>query len=430
MVSMAGNGEGPLETAMSKSGAELFREILRVMGDADVEDYYKAGIWKDEFMRLDLQLVYAHRKEGGAPEPTPLADIPTPEVPGGVQLGAPGSLARQLAARVAALKAGGGATAAAAASPAVTKPVEPNDGPDWLEVALKKNGAELFRELLRVMGDADEDDYTEGGAWLDDLLRLDLKLVVAHRKEGGTPSIPALKDVREPILPRSAESTIGAGVLQFGSPAGASVSPAGATLAARVAALKAAAVQGSVLAGPAPSFKPPIQIGSQPSPISISSIHTAAVSSTAVGATSAEDRLTTLFATKWKLEPARTKLILSQLSPPRRRYVIQKFQTTDVGSAAFEHLETFITECELTNAWAAAEALSASPKPAVTGRAVQIGAGVGVKRPLITAALNAAKRPCIISAAPPAAAAAPLNTIAQRLAAARAKIAADRASGG
>lgn len=60
---------------------DLFRELLRIYPTAEIEDYYKAGLWKTDCMRMDYNLIEAHRNEGGAPEPPPLEDIPVPELP-------------------------------------------------------------------------------------------------------------------------------------------------------------------------------------------------------------------------------------------------------------------------------------------------------------------------------------------------------------
>lgn len=64
-----------------KSGSELFHELLRVYSVAEVDDYFKAGQWKDELMRTDLQLVEKHRREAGAPEPPDLSEVKLPEMP-------------------------------------------------------------------------------------------------------------------------------------------------------------------------------------------------------------------------------------------------------------------------------------------------------------------------------------------------------------
>jgi len=66
---------------LSKTGSELFHELLRVYSVAEVDDYFKAGQWKDELMRTDLQLIEKHRREAGAPEPPDLSEVKLPEMP-------------------------------------------------------------------------------------------------------------------------------------------------------------------------------------------------------------------------------------------------------------------------------------------------------------------------------------------------------------
>lgn len=67
---------------LAKTGAELFKELLRVYPVAEVEDYYKGsgatGQWKDDIIRLDLQMMYAHTREAGAPYPPKLEDVVLP----------------------------------------------------------------------------------------------------------------------------------------------------------------------------------------------------------------------------------------------------------------------------------------------------------------------------------------------------------------
>jgi hypothetical protein len=66
-----------------KSGKELFRELLRAYPEAEYEDYFKNGQWKDDQMRIDVQLYLAHRSEAGAPEPLDLDDVKLPDLPSG-----------------------------------------------------------------------------------------------------------------------------------------------------------------------------------------------------------------------------------------------------------------------------------------------------------------------------------------------------------
>lgn len=64
-----------------KTGLELFRELKRLYSEANVEDYYKMGVWNNRILRVDWCLLDAHRKEAGAPVPPPLEDVPVPKLP-------------------------------------------------------------------------------------------------------------------------------------------------------------------------------------------------------------------------------------------------------------------------------------------------------------------------------------------------------------
>eukprot|EP00929_Paragymnodinium_shiwhaense_P015458 TRINITY_DN123551_c0_g1_i1.p1 TRINITY_DN123551_c0_g1~~TRINITY_DN123551_c0_g1_i1.p1 ORF type:complete len:330 (-),score=73.14 TRINITY_DN123551_c0_g1_i1:390-1379(-) len=68
----------PDEEVLAKSGSELFQEFKRVYAEADIDDYYKNGLWKDDLLKLDYKLMVAHRSEAGAPEPPALKDIVKP----------------------------------------------------------------------------------------------------------------------------------------------------------------------------------------------------------------------------------------------------------------------------------------------------------------------------------------------------------------
>lgn len=65
--------------ALAKTGPELFRELLRVYTMADVEDYCKNGVWQDAQMKVDMQLIEAHRKEAGSEDPPPIDEVVLPE---------------------------------------------------------------------------------------------------------------------------------------------------------------------------------------------------------------------------------------------------------------------------------------------------------------------------------------------------------------
>mmetsp|Transcript_32974 Transcript_32974/g.60369 ORF Transcript_32974/g.60369 Transcript_32974/m.60369 type:complete len:141 (-) Transcript_32974:61-483(-) len=67
-----------------KEGVDLFREILRLMPDAQPQDYIRSGVWQNETMKMDMEILECHRAEAGAPAPRPLEEVPMPKVPPGV----------------------------------------------------------------------------------------------------------------------------------------------------------------------------------------------------------------------------------------------------------------------------------------------------------------------------------------------------------
>lgn len=69
------------ESIKGKGGVELFRELLRHLPTIIVEDYYKNGVWQNELMKLDLEIVVCHRVGAGASDPIPLEEVPMPKVP-------------------------------------------------------------------------------------------------------------------------------------------------------------------------------------------------------------------------------------------------------------------------------------------------------------------------------------------------------------
>eukprot|EP00449_Zooxanthella_nutricula_P031629 CAMPEP_0198491076 /NCGR_PEP_ID=MMETSP1462-20131121/2554_1 /TAXON_ID=1333877 /ORGANISM="Brandtodinium nutriculum, Strain RCC3387" /LENGTH=75 /DNA_ID=CAMNT_0044219663 /DNA_START=120 /DNA_END=343 /DNA_ORIENTATION=+ len=69
------------EEIKGKTGPELFRELLRQLPLVNAEDYCKNGVWQNELMKLDIQILAAHRLEAGAPDPPPLSEVRMPELP-------------------------------------------------------------------------------------------------------------------------------------------------------------------------------------------------------------------------------------------------------------------------------------------------------------------------------------------------------------
>lgn len=213
-----------------------------------------------------------------------------------------------------------------------------SDAMSTTEEALAKSGPELFKELLRIYPVAEVEDYWKNGVWKDELMRADLQLIEAHRKEAGAPEPPALEDVVMPPMPKATAATT------FGSFS-------------------------------APAFNAAASLA-------VPATGTPATAGTAV----AELRLIALFVAKWKLEPTQSKALLAKMLPHRRRYVIQHFKTTVEGEDATKALEEYIAECEKSNAWGNAPPVqvAVAPRP-IAPRPVALGTplmSVGVKRPL------------------------------------------------
>eukprot|EP00438_Fugacium_kawagutii_P012266 Skav216882 [mRNA] locus=scaffold1042:523371:523826:+ [translate_table: standard] len=71
----------------------------------------------------------------------------------------------------------------------------------FLEEALQKSDADLFKELFRVYPLAVVDDYYRFGQWQNALMQMDLQLFLAHLEESGAPEPPPLDQLTLPVLP-------------------------------------------------------------------------------------------------------------------------------------------------------------------------------------------------------------------------------------
>lgn len=213
------------------------------------------------------------------------------------------------------------------------------------EEALSKSGQELFRELLRLYGTAEVEDYHKVGQWRDELMRTDLVLIEAHRKEAGAPDPPELDEVIMPEMP-----SVGGGFLGGGLSA---LIGAGAPIAAGGLAASLGQAGGHV----------------------------------------AELRLIALFVSKWKLDPAKSKALLAKLSPQGRRHIITNFKITGSGDATLE-LDKYIAECERDGSLANAAAVTvAAAQPAV-----QPAGPVISPRPPLSVVMAGMKRPLMVPA--------------------------------
>jgi len=211
----------------------------------------------------------------------------------------------------------------------------------------KTDHMELFKEIYRLYPTADPEDYYKQGAWRNDVMKTDLLLLEAHRREAGAPDVPDLDDIKVPA-PQNPFAEV---------PAFMHVAKAEA---ASPTADKPAGAVPQVFAGAA----------------------AAAANSTPV----VEIRLIALFVAKWKLDPATAKTALAKLTAPHRRFIIQNFKTTQTGMEATKDLENFITECEVTKEWdqetpagAPAAAATTAPTPAATAAAAEKKEDVSVE---------------------------------------------------
>lgn len=110
--------------------AAIFAELKKLIPTVQADDYKKNGVWQEEIMKLDAELVRRHREEAGAPEvQTTLEEYvaPAPDVWEKKTLAVAGNLAASLAAAKAAQAAQAAKAATAATNglpagmPAVAK---------------------------------------------------------------------------------------------------------------------------------------------------------------------------------------------------------------------------------------------------------------------------------------------------------------------
>jgi len=259
------------------------------------------------------------------------------------------------------------------------------------EEILAKKGADLFRELVRVYSVAELEDYFKAGIWKEDLIKADLQLVWAHRREAGAPDPPDLEEVPMPEVPKfmAVLGTMGVRPVVPGGVITGAVRPPGSAMVPPVR--------------PAGTPISPVQ----PAKAGVVVPPGAAAANGATSGPAAELKLIALFISKWKLEPTRTKMLLAKMTPAKRRYVITNFKNATNAADPTSALEQYIAQCEKTNAWAAAVAASATslggsvaprpaaPKPAAVTPA---SAAVGAKRPIapITPVVDPSKRPRIM----------------------------------
>lgn len=188
--------------------------------------------------------------------------------------------------------------------------------------ALQKTGAELFKELYRIYPTADVEDYSKGGVWQNDLIKKDLQLIEAHRREAGAPDVDDLETITLPQLPAN-----------LSAPAKMPMTTSSSAKLLSNNAPVAAAGTASASTGLA---------------------ITGASGVTAVN----EVRLTALFAAKHTLDPVKCKTVFNRLNSEQKRHVFSKFNPgvdsagrKIIGIEAMRKLVAFVQTCAKEENW-------------------------------------------------------------------------------
>ncbi|CAJ1359705.1 unnamed protein product [Effrenium voratum] len=224
-------------------------------------------------------------------------------------------------------------------------------------------GAELFKEMYRLLPTLSFEDYFKNGVWQNDMMRLDIEVIDAHRREAGAPDPPAMEEVDFPPLPGNSQASSLGGLMRALVPGGTPVvvPPGGSPVAALARA--ATGMQDPSLMGEATAPAEAKAPGFPAVPLA------AAVPKMAAPAP-LDMKVIALFVSKWKLDPSKAKAALEKLMPSRRRFVMQNFKHVPMNGSSSEKLQEYIAQCEQTGCWDAATEAAAVPD-----------AG-GVKRPL------------------------------------------------
>jgi hypothetical protein len=64
-----------LADRLAKTGKDLFIELVRVYSVAEVDDYFKGGLWQDDVMKAHIEIIDRHRREAGAPQIPDLSEV-------------------------------------------------------------------------------------------------------------------------------------------------------------------------------------------------------------------------------------------------------------------------------------------------------------------------------------------------------------------
>mmetsp|Transcript_82199 Transcript_82199/g.255469 ORF Transcript_82199/g.255469 Transcript_82199/m.255469 type:complete len:453 (-) Transcript_82199:239-1597(-) len=313
------------EEALSKTGAELFRELLRLYEGAEVEDYHKVGRWREDLIRTDIQLLAAHRKEAGAPEPPALEDVPLPKPPQPKLLFHGVVPPAQLVVPPPAVERG-----------ALDKMIASFVGQHQMDA---KKGVGLFMGMephaqrfvvqnfkCTATGEAALqalERYIAAAPWE--------KVATTSKGAGPAPVAVPPKVGAKPkvVAPRlfapGAEAARQAATPKIvaqgaaGEQAKAAPKPVG-----RIVPAKAAAAPGAGDADPGAGKGP------------ADGIH----------------RVVASFIVKHKLTPRRAQMMLAKLKPHQRMYVIRNFESASSGTQVTDDLEKYIEACRTTDAWA------------------------------------------------------------------------------
>jgi len=180
--------------------------------------------------------------------------------------------------------------------------------------ALQKTGAELFKELYRIYPLAEVEDYYKQGIWNNDLMKSDLRLIEAHRREAGAPDVKELEDIKFPALPTSAVPSAAIKLIEIAAAAAkarANSAPASTTLAPAGTAGNAASIDAKITA------------------------------------------LINLFAAKYKLDQAMCRSAFAKLNSDQRKHVIMNFKPSNnnIGIEAMKELVVFIQKAAKDNSW-------------------------------------------------------------------------------
>lgn len=68
-----------LKDVLAKKGLELFKELKRRYDAVDAEDYLAGAIWREDLMRLDIEMLDHHRRLAGAEDIPELDEVEIPE---------------------------------------------------------------------------------------------------------------------------------------------------------------------------------------------------------------------------------------------------------------------------------------------------------------------------------------------------------------